>query len=637
MYGYLKKAVIIFLIAFSFIGFLYSETYYNTISFHTQIYNRLKIDGYAPIRQPLLSSNSTQFPYNVIINSADPGSNLCIITDSTFAINNINLLEDLSNYAEIAITVNDTSFLPDDIAIDMPAGIRAYVASLQYPEDTALLILSPDENLTGEKCIIVPGAAGKLTPYSFFKNTIDSMQNQSISFSLKNSFLSLYRLNVTDYSKKLDVCLKEGCQAIQVDFSPEIKKSTLASFVENLLKELKNTKVDRNTNYTFIRLGVKNIIIPEMFSTIVLVLMTGTILFFLCGLSFTFGKKKDQHRMEFIKYWPLVPIVAFMFTILFYAAQFTTLVVVKNWEHYPVFTFLYKLLITCWFFRIFTLLRHIIKIPCTDFIYGYLLVISCLLNIYVFSAIDLSLFIPLAAVCIIAYLSRMTKKLTVLLLFTVLTIAPVIIFCILSLPYIQEDALLKLSDASFLINAMFSILILPFTFMVVRIFVSTGIPGRLPGRKRRIIGETIRTVVITLILITSAAIVTRTIKTEETEQVFHIEEKSNVLISSLRKEEKKDRTDFELVISSSLPVIRYDISADSETAMPFFYTNFPYEYNSSDGNIVFLLDENPPAPFVLTGSIAPSSSITFTVTSYMHDENNIYREDKTLSLSSGGR
>ena len=104
-------------------------------------------------------------------------------------------------------------------------------------------------------------------------------------------------------------CLNEGCPAIQLDVSPEIKNSTLLSFVETLLEKYIDTELDRNINYSFIRIGKRNIIIPEIVSTIILVLMTGTILFFLCGLSFVFGKKKEEHKSEFIKYWLLVPIL----------------------------------------------------------------------------------------------------------------------------------------------------------------------------------------------------------------------------------------------------------------------------------------------------------------------------------------
>lgn len=636
MYGYLKKVVLISFIILAFSCLLYGESYSHSSSYHTQIYNRLRSDGYAPIRQPLSSSRSTQFPYNVIINCSNPDSTLAIIIDQAFAFNHIGLIEDLSNYAEIAITVNDESYLPEEIAKDMPAGIRTYISSLQFPADMAVLVLSTDNSLTEDNVVIVPGANGKLTPYSFFKNIINSLQSESISFSIKNSFLSLYRLNITDYSKKLSVCLNEGCSALQMDISPEIKSSTLASFVETLLNEYLNTEMDKNINYSFIRIGVKNIIIPEMFSTIILVIMTGVILFFLCGLSFAFGKKKEQHKTEFVKYWLLVPIALAMFTLLFYAAQFTAIKTVANWENYPIFTILYKLLLTCCYFFIFSLLRHVIKIPCTDFIYGYLLTLTCFINVYLFSAIDLSLLVQFATACLIAYLSRMTKKTSLLIIFTFFIIAPVIIFVILSLSYIDYDALLRIANASLLLNVLFAATILPFMFMVIRIAVSTGVPGKLPGRKKRILVESITSISVTILIIVTVAIASRMTEPYQPEEEAVITERSGIMMSSLSKINKKDRTDFELTLSSSYPVIRYDISASSETTMPFYYTDFPYEYASSGEEIDFLLDENPPTPFVLSGSVHPSSSITFTIKAYMHNESTLFVETKTVALSPGG-
>ncbi|MCR4714730.1 MAG: hypothetical protein K5751_10205 [Treponemataceae bacterium] len=637
MYGYLKKVFLISLIFIAFSCFIYGESYSYTVSFHTQIYNRLRSDGYAPIRQPLASSRSTQFPYNVIINSSNPESTLAIIVDQTFALNHINLIEDLSNYAEIAITVNDESYLPDGIAKDMPAGIRTYISSLQFPTEMAVLVLSTDNSLTDDDCVIVPGADGKLTPYSFFKNVINSLQKDSISFAIKNRFLSLYRLNITDYSKKLSVCLNEGCAALQLNISPEIKNSTLASFVESLQDEYLNTEMDRNINYSFIRIGVKNIIIPEIVSTIILVVMTGIILFFLCGLSFAFGKKKDQHKTEFVKYWLLVPIALAVFTLVFYAAQLTAVKTVANWQNYPVFMIFYKVLLACCYFFIFSLLRHVIKIPCTDFIYGYLLTLTCFINVYIFSAIDLSLLIQFGTACFIAYLSRMTKKTSILIIFTLFIIAPVVFYGVFSISYIQDESLLKISNASFLLNAIFAAIILPFMFMIIRIAVSTGVPGKLPGRKKRILIESITSISVTILIIVTVAIATRTTEPYQPADQAEITERSGIMISSLRKERKKDRTDFEISLSSSYPVIRYDISASSETTMPFYYTDFPYEYSSSGEKIEFLLDENPPTPFILSGSVHPSSSITFTITAYMHNENTLFVEKKTLTLSPGGQ
>ena len=637
MYGYLKKVLLILFILFFSAVVLFGETYSPSVSFHSQIYNRLRSDGYAPSRQALKSSNSTQFPYNVIIRSANPSSTLSIIVDSTFAFNHIGLIEDLSNYAEIAITVNDTSYLPEEIVTDMPAGIRTYISSLQFPADTAVLILSTDNSLSGDDCVIVPGADGKLTPYSFFKNIINSLQTEGISFSVKNRFLSLYRLNVTEYSKKLAVCLNEGCPALQLDISPEIKSSTLATFVETLLDEYMNTELDRNINYSFIHIGIQHIVIPEIVSTIVLVIMTAIILFFLCGLSFLFGKKREQHKSEFFKYWLLVPIVLVIFILLFYAGQFTALKTGANWEQHPVFMIIYKVIITCCFFRIFSLLRHVIKIPVTDFIYGYLLTLTCFLNIYIFSAIDLSLLVQFAMACFIAYISRMTKKTSLLIVFTVLLSAPVVLYIVFALSYIQKDALLKILNASLGLNTLYATLLLPFTFMIVRIAVSTGIPGRMPGRKKRIIIESIRVVSVTILIIVIGTVATRMMEPEPLEQKTVITETADTLLTTIRKEVKNDRADFELVISSSYPVIRYDISADSDATMPFYYANFPYEYSSSDGSTVFLLDENPPIPFVISGSVPPAETVTFTVSAYMHTDKELIHETKTVVLNAGAQ
>ena len=623
MYGYLRKVFLLILILLFSAVFVAGESYTPYMSFHTQIYNRLRSDGYSPIRQALKNSNSTQFPYNVILHSSNPESTLSIITDTDFALNHISLIEDLSNFAEIAITVNDTSYLPEDIEDDMPAGIRTYISSLQFPSETAVLLLSTDASLSDDNCIIVPGADGKLTPYSFFKNIIDSLQEGSIPFSVKNRFLSLYRLNITEYSKKLAVCLNEGCSAIQLDISPEIKNSTLAFFVEILLSNYINTELDRNINYSFIRIGKRNIIIPEIVSTIVLVIMTGIILFFLCGLSFTFGKKKEQHKS----------VILAIFILLFYAAQLTALKTAANWQQHPVFMIVYKFILTCCFFRIFALLRHVIKIPCTDFIYGYLLTLTCFLNIYIFSAIDLSLLIQFALACLIAYISRMTKRTFLLIIFTLLLSAPVILYGVFSLTYIQKDALLKIIDASVGLNTLFASILLPFTFMVIRIAVSTGIPGTIPGRNKRIIIESITVVCTTLLIIAVGSIATRQMKPEPIQQKTEIAEVDGILLSTIRKVAKNDRTDFELVLSSSYPVIRYDVTADSNSTMPFYYANFPYEYSSSDGRTVFLLDENPPTPFVITGSIPPSETVSFIVSAYMHTDTELIHETKTISLS----
>ena len=231
----------------------------------------------------------------------------------------------------------------------------------------------------------------------------------------------------------------------------------------------------------------------------------------------------------------------------------------------------------------------------------------------------------------------MTKKTSLLIIFTLFITAPVILYGIFSLSYIEYDALLRVANASLLLNAIFAAIILPFMFMIIRIAVSTGVPGKMPGRKKRILIESITSVSVTILIIVTVAIASRTTEPYQPEQETEITERSGIMMTSLSKISKKDRTDFELSISSSYPVIRYDISASSNTTMPFYYTDFPYEYASSGEEIDFLLDENPPTPFVLSGSVHPSSAITFTIKAYMHNESELFIETKTLTLSPGGK
>ena len=76
---------------------------------------------------------------------------------------------------------------------------------------------------------------------------------------------------------------------------------------------------------------------------------------------------------------------------------------------------------------------------------------------------------------------------------------------------------------------------------------------------------------------------------------------------------------FVLHLSSALPVIRYHIEINSQSALPVFESNYPYDMFAKPLSAVFALDDYPPEPFTLNFSTDGVHDTLCTITAYFKD------------------
>ena len=220
--------------------------------------------------------------------------------------------------------------------------------------------------------------------------------------------------------------------------------------------------------------------------------------------------------------------------------------------------------------------------------------IVSVVNLFVFAALDLPLIILFGIEIILIYISQGFKKPFLLILTTLFLILPFIptLFGIFSNSDFQ--ALHLLVNGNFFVNLILSLLILPFTFMIMRIILSIKIKHH--SNKKMIIKLCIN---ISLLIGFSLATLffnnylekkygTDTIETK------YIETSNNLISYELTAKENIGFYDNILTINSLENVIYYDIKIFSDYPFPIYSANYPFDFFQTNNAAQFNLPENPP-------------------------------------------
>jgi hypothetical protein len=274
--------------------------------------------------------------------------------------------------------------------------------------------------------------------------------------------------------------------------------------------------------------------------------------------------------------------------------QLITKWIFPTWKTFPQFAIIVKFVISIFLFSIIYILRKKLKIPSRIFIYSYLLNIVSFVNFFVFAALDLPLIILFGLEFILIYISQGFKKPSLLILTTVFLILP-FIPTLYGVFYNSDfQTLHLLVNGNIFVNIILSLLVLPFTFMVMRIILSIKLKHH--SNKKMIIKLCIN---ISLMICFSFATVffnkylDKNYGTEKIETKY-VETEKNLISYDLTAQENIGFFDNLLTIKALENVIYYDIKIFSDYPFPIYSANYPFDFFQTNNAAQFNLAENPP-------------------------------------------
>ena len=595
------------------------------------LYEQLSKNSISCEKLNLANALDEEFPYSILVTKSASLANekelLVIIPQSTAVnmkdkviefVNSVNSIEsdNLKYTVKILLSANDYAKIPAVKNYAIP-GITSFIESGEEKDLNAIIISDYDKNR------ISYASKNRAAPPSFLKNILESCAKSNAKLSMENASLGFSRIGAAKSNPILEYLLKNEIPAVHLSSHNESFDASLY-FINNF--DIFHDE-EWDSQYFVISLFSHPFFLYQKVLFIILSTDIVISLFLLC-FSFLLGKyafsRSDDLRRTFF-----MPFAIFIFTFVSLSvSQELVTSLLPNWQNIPISTFALKCLMTVSFYCILANLRFFVSLPQTSYIYGFYLNLSSFLNIMIFSLYDLS-FLPYFTITyLIAIISWKSIKKSI-------QIACFILSLIIFIPLLIVDKSISTqiyafyTDASVFDNVMFSILACPYIFMIIRF---RSLSDLYKNHKITEYKHLIKNLIITISVFTAIMfltpvfnIVTKYFKngyheTKITKTETVNGKKSEHLSISSTQNLTFDRQNISLKIMADENVARYIVKVRSNSLLPIYDSNYPFDSFTEKNTAIFYFEENPPASLNLEMSAKIISDLDFEIIYYQYPD-----------------
>ena len=619
-------------------------------------------------KQYLQNTMSENFPYNIIVSFGEKNGKTekqkrliisCPQQDTADVLPQITALihrmETKTPNLEIyfVFTANDYSAASGfSSEANAPAfansGTYTCINNLETTENTAVLIMRKGENkhifssFRKRHIEIIPGARaeygrGSVIPRDFFKMFTQACSAAGVLYSVRDRFLSLYRIGFSENDPLVSAWFSAGIPALMLilnEENPDALCSVLEYYAENYNYA---APFGDDTGYSAFILFDRTFFISEYAYVLFLSASAAVTLFLFFIFSFIRGAHRYVHRAEFFKTWYLIPLTVCITAGLLYAGQFAAVKTVASIIRFPLFFLTVKTVfaLALFTFVFFPFAYYTFKLPLTGFIYGYLLSVSAFLNIFLFAAVDLALIPVFIFEYVIISISRSMRKLIPLILCSFCMLIPCIPFIEVIAGFDTRLCAYFISEASFVFNLLYAAFLLPFSIMIIRILLRFKSWKRRGAASKKSICRRAIFVVsfIALFFICLFTLSLLTASVQGGTALSSAGKKERAVSLAFERTAQFGRSLFTLQLSSKQPVVRYYIEISSSSVVPVFEANYPYDMFVKPSAAVFALDDYPPEPFVLNFSTEGIQNTLCTVTALVQTDEGIKTERLAYTIA----
>ena len=454
------------------------------------VYNELTSKGISARQMALCRTQEDNFPYNISIriNSTEgfeihkerQYSTVLFLFNQEDISDQFSFLVPFISWCQeqnfdfninIILTACDKSQIAGN---DKMTGTEIYAELIQGTESYCVLY----SNLDAQKLTtLTPGSGKEVCPLWLVDTVNSSFEENGINPQIKGSFyLSLYKLDILRSSRILSSFLTRDIPAVEMNIrKDELKENQLLKIYQDFLKAFSDrTNFQDDTHYIPVDLFGKHFWITENFTITMLLILITLSLVFICDLGFIFRKGHSMRTLttkRAIKTLYLVPITIIILTVCLQLAQFPAKLLYNTVLRDPLAVLGIKVILSFTLISLLFLLELKFHKNVGSYTYEYLLRLSSLLNVFVFSAIDISLFYLFALIYIIISISLHIKNSVALYIFFLLSMLPYfqLIFAIST--YSTMTQILPLIFANPLYNLILSCAITPLSIILLRIYL----------------------------------------------------------------------------------------------------------------------------------------------------------------------
>lgn len=622
-----------------------------------QVYTELLRSGISSTRMQLCRTDENNYPYNIIIQIKQTQgfstqqerqySNLLFIFPQENALKNPDFIKEFIKWNQqtdfdfnvtVLLTACDKSEISGN---DRMTGTEVYADLIQGTESYCAVYT----NLDAQKLTtLTPGSGKNVCPLWLVRLTDTCFEEQDLKPAIKGSlYLSLYKLNILQSSRTLTSLLSRNIPAVEVNVKEsQADTETLLSIYENLVTSFSNLEDFKDdTHYIPLRIFTKRYWISEKITIRILLILITLSLISICDLGFIFRKghsKKALEAKRALKTLYLLPGTIFVLTLCLILAQLFATLLYNSFLKNPVAVLGIKLIIAFILISFAYLIELRFHKKAGYFAYEYLLSISSLLNVFIFSAIDISLFYLFAIIYILIEISRFFKKTIALYIFFIISFLPYLqlIFAIVS--YSSPSQIMPLIFASPLYNIILSCAITPLSILLLRIYlaltktkkegaqIQTSIKKKFP--KYYILIQSLTVAVFAGIIIFATKYIQRQFvqkyeisqisgRVIESPQTFFLNAKyqdSNYYGGTIRK----------IAVNTNVKATRVEIFVSGQSENPIYYTTYTFSPSGKQNQVQFNLPDFPPES--LTVTYTPDNSAISAVDVYAYYDISLYPE-----------
>lgn len=638
----MKKAFLFILVLLRLTALLFSQQ-----SYSKQLEEALLQDKYSLEIDLLKGSLSKDFPYNIIIKDKnqhyyeEKSDKVCIIISQIYAVKHYEALKGLfelvnkeAGSLEILLSANDEAIHPS-IPPSLQ-GIQTYIENKSDLTHFYAIIIRENEKNSKSSFKLDIGAKNRLSPLKLVKVFIEKFNTYKLDFSIKGSFSSFVRLQLVEDNPVLAYLLTNEIPALAIHANEE-DLPELIQLISEHLNENKNLEIlEESSQYNFFHIFNQFFSVSEFQLVSLILIFAFIILLIIVFFPFLLGRNRFIHKQELKKNWPLLPILVIANALFYYVSQNLIEVFFPEFHSLPQFVFLIKLIFSLFFIFLISLAQIIFKFPLSSIIYGYLGSFIALINIFIFTFIDISFFIPFSLeflVLIITSNFRQKKGLFFTLLLMTLPFLPYLLF---SDTEVINNLFRLSSQTSFFGNILLALILIPFQIVWIKILIRMKHFGKQKGLtlKKFLIDIGMNLAAMICIIAFVQFLIHKNIivqdKIEKTNTISRVE--GNYITHKTKKNFNYDTLDIELLIKSSLLLVRYEIKIHSPSILPIYEANYPYDILTEPEWAIFNLDDYPPEELTLRFSSQASLDISVFVKAYLLDDGKLVLNEEEFII-----
>ncbi len=598
----------------------------------------------------LLYPQSDDFPYNIEFSyqASDTAEEKLhtIILDFTQEdiFKHISFLEKL-------MKLLSSEKLPYDVHIVITAGDEHKVPGNKETEGSDIFCdgLEGSDNISAvtvgfrekKKTKIIPGACRKVSPEYIAKPLAYSLIQNDIDFHFQGGlFLTLYQFGLFGSDGRLENFLEKDIPAIALSFCSyaagdfETEEKYLCA-INAFINKLSPSDAQWSRHYAPVKFGGKIFWANEKMLLGFLLLLTFVSLFLISDFSFILHQRISRgtfYRINALRSLYLIPVTFILEILTLSMAQGITYFIFARFVSSAEMLFGIKMVLAFLFISSFFIIE--IKFhKAVPYVYEYILIIMTTLNIFIFSAFEISLCILFAAEYIILQVSRSVKKSISLYIFMVLYLIPFMPLIFMILLSLSGDEIRALVFCSAKDNMIFACALIPFVLMWLRILARFKSDSK---SRLKIISSYAKGAIscITAIIIFGFAsemffrfIVYKT-EGNHAKPVPVTASKQNIF-SSVNVYDTAYYSGIirHIELSASRPMERCAVFIKGKSKNPVYYTGLGTETHP-DGTVEFLIPDNPPESFSITYSPDRNAQCVLFIEFYFYDsEKSVFKKE----------